>query len=138
MNERERFMKLLREAEAKCANTGQCRLCEQYGKGGDCQRELTTDYLLANGALCPPCKVGSAVYRIVEMGTGVHYKQVGRCGIGHAKGYKIVPCEEKTKRFIRSVVVTKNNFFDVYENWGKTVFLTREEAEKALAERSKE
>ena len=36
------------------------------------------------------------------------------------------------KRFIRTVEVTKNNFFDVCENWGKTVFLTKEEAEQAL------
>ena len=82
-----------------------------------------------------PCKVGDTVYRIVEMGTGIHYKQVGRYEVGCTKGYKIVPCEEKKKRFIRSVVVTKNNFFDICENFGKTVFLSREDAEKALKER---
>lgn len=94
------------------------------------------DHLLANGVIVPPCKVGDTVYRIVEMGTGIHYKQVGRYEVGCTKGYKIVPCEEKKKRFIRSVAVTQNNFFDICENFGKTVFLTKEDAEKALKERS--
>ena len=90
------------------------------------------DYLLENGVIVPPCKVGDTVYRVIEMGTGIHFKQVGRCGIGHSQGYKIVPCEEKIKRFIRTVEVSKNNFFDICENFGKTVFLTREEAEAKL------
>ena len=98
----------------------------------DERRAKLADHLLANGVIVPPCKVGDTVYRIVKMGTGIHYKQIGRCGIGHTQGYKIVPCEEKIKRFIRSVTVTKNNLFDICENFGKTVFFTREEAEKAL------
>lgn len=100
--------------------------------------EDVADFLLANGVIVPPCKVGDTVYRIVKMGTGIHYKQIGRCGIGHTQGYKIVPCEEKIKRFIRSVTVTKNNLFDICENFGKTVFLTKEEAEKALKGGEKE
>ena len=91
------------------------------------------EHLLANGVIVPPCKVGDTVYRVVEMGTGIHFKQVGRCGIGHSQGYKIVPCEEKIKRFIRTVEVSKNNFFDICENFGKTVFLTKEEAEQVLS-----
>lgn len=133
MNERERLVEFILE----CDKSNEVLSCFNERPRKRQAAEIIADDLLANGALCPPCKVGSSVYRIVEMGTGIHYKQVGRCGIGHAEGYKIVPCEEKTKRFIRSVAVTKNNFFDVYENWGKTVFLSREEAEKALAERSK-
>lgn len=138
MTERERLTELLNESLNKGSEfclKQDCSECSYYKM--NCWGAVNADYLLANGVIVPPCKVGSSVFRIVEMGTGIHYKQVGRCGIGHAKGYKIVPCEEKTKRFIRSVVVTKNNFFDVYENWGKTVFLSRELAEKALAERSK-
>ena len=131
MNERERLAELINAAKERYLTMPLINACKPYFI------YFLADHLLANGVIVPPCKVGDTVYRIVEMGTGIHYKQVGRCGIGHAKGYKIAPCEEKTKRFIRSVVVTKNNFFDVYENWGKTVFLTREEAEKARAERSK-
>jgi len=93
---------------------------------------IAAEHLLENGVIVPPCKVGDKVYRIVEMGTGIHYKQVGSRG----KGCKIVPCEEKIKRFIRLVIVTKNNFFGICEEFGKTVFLSREEAEQALKERN--
>lgn len=124
MNERERLIEILSKTI--------------YPKEGVDPAEVVADYLLDNGVIVPPCKVGDTVYRIVEMGTGIHYKQKGRCGIGHSQGYKIIPCEEKIKRFIRSVEVTKNNFFDVCENFGKTVFLTQAEAEKALAERGKQ
>lgn len=82
-----------------------------------------------------PCAVGDTVYRIVEMGTGIRFKYVGRYEVAITKSHKIAPCEETIKRFIRSVVVTKNNFFDVCEKWGKNVFLTKEEAEKVLEER---
>ena len=89
------------------------------------------DYLLANGVIAPPCKVGDSVFRIVKMSTGITStirairKKANTTGI-------IQPCEPTIKRFIRCVTVTKNNFFDVCENFGKTVFLTKEEAEAAL------
>lgn len=97
--------------------------------------EKIAERLIDEGVIITPCKVGDTVYRIIEMGTGIHYRQVGRYEVGCSSGYKVVPCEETIKRFIRSVRVTKNNFFDIRENFGKTVYLTREEAEAALAER---
>lgn len=123
---RDRLIELLKGAENKVSEmlTRPLELEEWLG--------IYADYLLANGVIVPPCKVGDTVYRVIEMGTGIHFKQVGRCGIGHSQGYKIVPCEEKIKRFIRTVEVSKNNFFDICENFGKTVFLTREEAEAKL------
>lgn len=86
---------------------------------------VLADYLLENGVIVPPCKMGDTVYRVVTMGTGVTFKKVG---------YNIYREREQTiKRFIRCVEVTKNNFFDICENFSKTVFLTEEEAEEALA-----
>lgn len=120
---RDRLVELLKKADDYASG-----VCTDYNEA----QEVCADFLLSNGVIVPPCKVGDTVYRIVKMGTGIHYKQIGRCGIGHTQGYKIVPCEEKIKRFIRSVTVTKNNLFDICENFGKTIFLTREEAEKAL------
>lgn len=32
------------------------------------------DHLIANGVICPPCKLGDTVYRVITMGTGVHSK----------------------------------------------------------------
>ena len=115
---RDRLIELTKRAFAKCKGK-KCEDCVGYGKGADCIHYVVTDNLLANGVIVPPCKVGHTVYRIVEMSTGVKKNST----------YTI-------KRFIRTVEVTKNNFFDVCENWGKTVFLTAEDAETALKERS--
>lgn len=82
--------------------------------------EFIADYLLENGVVCPPCKVGQTVYRVVTMGTGVTFKKVGFNTYREKK--------QTIKHFIRCVTVTKNNFFDVCENWGISVFATKEEA----------
>ena len=95
--------------------------------------EILADGLLANGVIVPPFKMGDEVYRIVEMSTGITSKI--RAIRKEAKTTGIIqPCEPTIKRFIRGVTVTKNNIIDCCENYGKTVFLTREEAEQALKE----
>ena len=93
--------------------------------------EKLADYILADGWIRPPCKVGDTVYRIVEMSTGITSKirairkKEKQTGI-------IQPCEPTIKRFIRCVTVTKNNIIDCCENYNKTVFATREEAVRVL------
>ena len=80
--------------------------------------QTVADYLLANGVVVPPCKVGDKIYRIV-------------------KG-KIKESE------VEKIEITKN-IIAIFYDWhgmgyelstvldlGKTVFLTREEAEQAL------
>lgn len=77
--------------------------------------EQLADYLIENGCIAPPCKVGDTVHRIV-------------CN----KVY--------SDWIIESIVIYQDEigFYDDSENYftvydiGKTVFLTREEAEKAL------
>lgn len=85
--------------------------------------EQIADYLLANGGIVPPCKVGDTVYSIVE---GIDLVLVGEV-------YEYVVGRE---HFVfRS---TRKGYFTLSFtelDIGKTVFLTREEAEKALAER---
>ena len=77
----------------------------------DEEAEEIADYLLANGVIVPPCKVGDMVYRIVEMSTGTTSKirairrEVKTTGV-------IIPCKPTIKRFIRCVTVTKNNLID--------------------------
>ena len=97
-----------------------------YPKVGVDPAEVVADYLLDNGVIVPPCKVGDTVYSIVE---GISFVLVGEV-------YEYVVGRE---HFVfRS---TRKGYFtlDFTEiDIGKTVFLTREEAEKALAERSGE
>lgn len=78
--------------------------------------ESLADYLLSNGVIVPPCKVGDTIYIIVEQ-----------------------PAHSQRKyfRFIKKTILTYQNLERVLRDIGKTVFLTKEEAEKALEEMSK-
>ena len=78
--------------------------------------------LLANGTILPPCNVGDTVYKC------------------HTVNLK--PNGEITKRTIKQITFSAftvtddgaSGWFDI-DDIGKTVFLTREDAEKALGER---
>lgn len=79
------------------------------------------DHLLANGVIVPPVKIGQTVYRI-------------RGNFGDIKIHE---------GFVHSIIVEADKmWFYVYghplhfteDDLGKTVFLTKEQAEKALAE----
>jgi hypothetical protein len=103
---------------------------------GGCARhwaEVIADHLLAAGVIVPPCKVGDVVYKTITTSKGkpaiweiivtsisidINEKGVrpNSYAIGHIKN---THCGE---------------YVD-FADFGKTVFLTREEAERALAER---
>ena len=89
--------------------------------------EFFADHLLANGIIVPPCKVGQTVYGIFvrpTTGTRVIYE------------YDVTEIVYCSNRGVRPWIITC--FGRKFDNcdFGKTVFLTREEAEKALKERS--
>ncbi len=80
------------------------------------------DLLLANGVIVPPCKVGDVVYEI------------------DLPEYGVIVCEI-TKVLCDSRVVVVNviyghgngsEYYFEFDDFGKTVFLTKEEAEQAL------
>ena len=75
------------------------------------------DYLLANGVIVPPCKVGDTVYVLVNWCdyTNCHFDGCAGCKNCNDKG----------------IVERKFNYSHLNEI-GKTVFLTREEAEAKL------
>lgn len=124
MNEREKLIELLQNVPS------------QY----DGSRGVGTiaDYLLANGVIVPPCKVGDTVYAAPpcwHKEDGVSAYRITNFLISHNKkgGW--------TKKY-RAMWLVNGKTVDAQINFwfdeiGKTVFLTREEAEAALAERSK-
>ena len=83
---------------------------EQYEKRGLLTAPHTADHLLANGVIVPPCKVGDKVYQYDTAGD-IYESEITQI-----------------------VYDTKFIAFDE-RAIGKTVFLTLEEAENALAER---
>lgn len=83
--------------------------------------EEIADRLIAEGVIVLPCKVGQTVWFISKF-----YTQPFQTVITSIEVY-----EEET------VICTLSGTEWHYEDFGKTVFLTQEEAEQALAERSK-
>ena len=109
---RERLKQLLQEAE------GQAAYCDD-----DDAYEVAADYLLGNGVIVLPCKVGQTVWAIERYG-----------------GKPIAIIEGKVQMVgvtSRSVKVLLRNHKDFNKTYvfGKTVFLTREAAEAALKAR---
>lgn len=102
------------------------------------------DNLLKSGVIVLPCKVWDTVYVIDTLdfepckkkgeGGDVCPHLYGEYGIGYSClktrwGYKQFECAEINAVKIADIT----QIFDYWDAFGKTVFLTREEAEKALA-----
>lgn len=103
-----------------------CRTMDGYGMD---LVEKQANYLLANGVIVPPCKVGDTVYKIMDI-ESVHRQML------ELKVLRI-EIEEPTIRFwCQTVKKYRYNFDELdIDDFGKTVFLTKDEAEKALKER---
>lgn len=135
MNERERLIELIANAPRTDTVYGNIKLDKPVQTA-----QTIADYLLANGVICPHCKVGDTVYAIVETTCEdidfVHtvcefYNEEHEdlCTLPKGKcPYKYI---------IQKYSVKPMNLLHFSANIGKTVFLSRELAEKALAERSK-
>jgi hypothetical protein len=95
----------------------------QYMGGLECQ---LADYLLKNGVIVPPCKVGQTVYVLGQTG---HTPTVLKGTVDQFIFNKNSPHID---------IGFDNSFAWDYraEDFGKTVFFTREEAEKALERRA--
>ena len=91
--------------------------------------ETIADYFLANGVIVPPCKVGQTVYAVSNYYGGEW--RIYECRVDNFTVYEI--------NIFMSI--SDREYYNFGANTceiGKTVFLTKEEAEKALAERSGE
>lgn len=86
---------------------------------GETEVVAIANHLLDNGVILPPCKVGDTVYRIDDKKVFDWWEVI-----------KLEIFEDETW-----FVDDSDNCFTT-EEIGKIVFLTREAAEKALAERS--
>ena len=87
------------------------------------------DYLLKNGVIVPVVEIGTTVYEIRQKGIGFSNRRYDS-GITTQKQLKNAIFDGKTL-YIESKLYAKSDNVRL----GKTVFLTREEAEKALKER---
>lgn len=89
--------------------------------------ETIADHLLANGVIVPPCKVGDTVW-VHNQTAGKIFKNtvVGIFVSGASPHRNGIKCE------YRNICGETSNRKFTFAQIGKTVFLTREEAEQAL------
>ena len=95
--------------------------------------DIIATELIAHGVILPPCKVGDTVY--------MPWKWHGVKAVAHLQVMSIVV--KNTIAYVRADFITDDEgYFEAYgrgefefTDFGKTVFLTREEAEKALGRR---
>lgn len=130
MTERERLIELILNAPRTDTVYGNIKLDKPVQTA-----QTIADYLLANGAICPPFKVGDTVYAIVETTCEdidfVHTV----CEFYNEEDEDLCTLPKGAcpyRYIIQKYSVYPMNLLHFSANFGKTVFLSREEAEKAL------
>ena len=121
---RDRLIELIINADAY--DSYECKLCNKDDDACDCcYAEKLADKLLANGVVCPPCKVGDTVYEIQPIRKRVQAYEITTIKYnGHYWWFTWILKDRK------GIYGNVDGFSS--HQIGKTIFLTREEAERAL------
>lgn len=124
MTDRDRLIELIVNADTY--DSYECKLCTKNDVScRRCGAEKFADHLLANGVIVPPVNIGQTVYTY---------------GAKRVKDWKITFCG-KNSRGEHKMIAADDDFKNMLEFWdydiGKTVFLTKEEAEEKLKELKK-
>ena len=109
---RDRLKRLIDESGILCRNWGDFshNYCAEY----------IAKYLIANGVIVPPCKVGTDVYFADFLNNTV------------LKGRILGLSADKDGIYLVGMYKVGARFIHAFDSVGKTVFLTREEAEQTL------
>ena len=116
MADRERLIELLSNIDYACDN----------GSNLQDRIEFIADYLLSNGVIVPPVKIGQKVYAIATPCGGCKYNNL-------SFEETLKSCRDCQKREI----IECEFDYDLLHEFGETVFPTRAEAEKKLEEMKK-
>lgn len=122
MTEKERLTKLIQQAEREYHHD------MNIGIG-----EFIADYMLKNGVIVPPCKIGDTIY-VIPSKTNFNLNRMYGCMKDNNRVY-----EQKVNAihiYLSVYTLTACDGLQSQSNsmYGETWFLTREEAEKALRE----
>ena len=102
--------------------------CSKVQRLEMCSLFAIVDHLLDEGVIVPPCKLGQTVY-VLQL------REIYECRVNEicisAGNNNVVVLD----RFINGFLIRRYGA-EYFNAFGKTVFLTKEEAEKALAERN--
>lgn len=120
---KEKLIKLLLSAEKVANETGFFNCHKSRPKA-----ELIADYLIQNGVVVLPCKVDDIVYKVCDI-ESVHRR------ILEMKVLTIELSSDKGVVYLKTTKKYRYNYGkETFDDFGKTVFLSREEAENKLKE----
>lgn len=119
-NQKERLVELIKSAEKDFSNTGKPILdIEEY----------VADYLMSNNVVVLPLKVGDNVFFL-------HYGEICEATVVNVEyNYYTNPQEWVTVEYRSQAIGTNTYKTRIDLMFGKTVFLSREDAENVLKER---
>lgn len=131
---RDRLVELLKQIEFDFIE--ECSVClEDDYKCLPILEEFFADHIIENGVILPPCKVGDKVYcintffqndpRINVCEIDAIHITSGKNKLGHKKPSYALVRDTNMKQLSSRIY---------FENFGKTVFLTKEQAEQKLKE----
>lgn len=123
---KERLTELLMQGETEADKQGFCNCYVSRDKA-----ECIANFLLANGVIAPPCKVGDTVYVIFsQFKNEIEKCRVDEFLIQNDRMYAVIDV------YYPNFVAKRNTSIPIF--WfGKFAFFTKEEAEAAIAERNK-
>ena len=126
MSDRDRLIELIKNAEYESLKY---EMANKFYPFDDykSRSEFIADYLLENGVIVPPCKVGDTVY-VVSQGQGF-------CMRWNVYEGKVVDIHLNRHNKLTIRVENGEKFFGYFEPC--FIFLTKEEAEEKLKEREK-
>ena len=128
MTEREKLIKLIERCSCHYSPpcTGECGECHNI-EMFDKQMENLADHLLANGVIVPPCYIGQSIWYLHKSYDGLIEVDEG----------KVSMLQQKADKSWKARITVNSSVWDFTPNEiGTIYFLTKEEAEKALKERS--
>ena len=137
MTDREKLIELILQGENEADKKGIAN-CQMYNLE---KAKILAEYLLANGVIVPPCKVGDTVYYINRS----YHIELKKDTIYEAKVVRIVTTSLGTSLVIQIRgewgCIQQSNIDCIetpdVKDFYRTVFLTKEEAEEKLRELKK-
>ena len=129
---RDRLIELL--DKQSCPSPLLCDKNCKYAHLQTCYAERVADYLLANGVIVPPCKMGDKVFYVNEV-CDENANEYLDISAGEVISFSM----QKEGLWMYCRYEDGLTYWHlVADDFGKTVFLTKEEAEQALGERGGE
>ena len=116
---RDRLIELLNNFKYECLMSCKDGFITKKESCDDCVIDQLADYLLANGIIVPPCKVGQVLF-VIESGRIIESK---------VKEYEY---SSNSQNGVHWHIIFEELFAMSEAHIGKTVFYTRKEAMQAL------